>query len=175
MRRFVTRLLWLAVWVAVIWTLLLYTPLGRITVAIRLWTQELQPPLTVPVQGVRAAALNDTWGASRSNGRTHEGIDIFARCGHPVVSATEGLVVGVGENNLGGRTVWVMGPGGSRHYYAHLSRYAEGIGAGDHVLPGTVLGYVGNTGNARTTPCHLHYGIYMGGGATNPFPFLVRR
>ncbi|MGV3570593.1 MAG: M23 family metallopeptidase [Ramlibacter sp.] len=173
MRRFFTRLAWLAVLGMLSWAACEYTPLGRLPLLLRLWSQELQAPLQVPVQGRGAASLVDTWGASRSEGRSHEGIDIFARCGHPVVSATEGIVLGKGENRLGGMTVRVLGPGGSMHYYAHLSRYAS-IAAGDHVLPGDVLGFVGNTGNARSTPCHLHYGIYLGGGARNPFPYFAR-
>jgi murein DD-endopeptidase MepM/ murein hydrolase activator NlpD len=148
------------------------TPIQRVYTAIRLWTEELQPPLRIPVQGVRPSVLTDTWGASRSGGRTHQGIDIFAPCETPVVSATEGVVLSVGENNLGGQIVWVFGPGGSRHYYAHLSRFAD-IGRGNHVQPGDLLGHVGTTGNAAGTSCHLHYGIYQRGGAQNPYPFLV--
>jgi murein DD-endopeptidase MepM/ murein hydrolase activator NlpD len=172
-RRTLTRLVWLAFWAGLGTILYYYTPLARLPVLVRLWTQALEAPLRVPVQGVSAAALADTWGASRSEGRTHEGIDIFAPCGHPVVSATEGIVLGTGDNRLGGMTVRVLGPGGSVHYYAHLSRYGP-VEAGNHVLPGDVLGHVGNTGNARSTPCHLHYGIYLGGGARNPYPYLVR-
>lgn len=129
--------------------------------------------LPVPVQGVRSAALRDTWGGARSGGRRHEGIDIFAPRGTPVLSATEGIVSRVGTNNLGGKVVWVIGPGGQRHYYAHLNDYAS-IQAGQRVQAGSVLGYVGNTGNARGTPPHLHYGIYTGKGAINPYPLLRR-
>lgn len=173
MRRILSRLLWLALSAGVIAVVYHFTPLNRLPVLLRLWTQTLEGPLLVPVQGVRPTALADTWGASRSQGRAHEGIDIFARCGHPVVSATEGIVTRVGENKLGGMTVRVLGPGGSMHYYAHLRRYGP-IRTGDHVLPGDILGDVGNTGNASTTPCHLHYGIYLDGGARNPYPYLVR-
>lgn len=127
--------------------------------------------LPVPVAGVKPAQLADTWGGARSEGRKHEGIDIFARRGTPVLSSTEGIVVRVGTNRLGGQVVWVLGPGGQRHYYAHLDRYGD-VHAGMRVAPGSVVGYVGNTGNARTTPPHLHYGIYETGGAINPYPFL---
>jgi murein DD-endopeptidase MepM/ murein hydrolase activator NlpD len=129
--------------------------------------------LPVPVAGVTPAQLADTWGGARGAGRRHEGIDIFARRGTPVVSSTEGVVLRVGTNRLGGQVVWVLGPGGQRHYYAHLDRYGD-VHAGRRVAPGSVLGYVGNTGNARTTPPHLHYGIYAGGGALNPYPLLRR-
>ncbi|MNT39589.1 L-Ala--D-Glu endopeptidase precursor [compost metagenome] len=67
-----------------------------------------------------------------------------------------------------------MGPGRQLHYYAHLDDYAA-IRAGDIVVAGTVLGYVGTTGNARGTPPHLHYGIYTAGGALNPYPLLKER
>lgn len=127
--------------------------------------------LPVPVEGVRPRALRDTWQAARSEGRRHEGIDIFARRGTPVVSSTEGIVMQVGTNRLGGLVVWVLGPGGQRHYYAHLDGYAD-VEAGMRIEAGRVLGYVGNTGNARGTPPHLHYGIYETGGARNPYPLL---
>lgn len=127
----------------------------------------------MPVDGVDAPGLADTWGAARGEGRSHEGIDIFASCGQPVLSATEGIVQSRGENRLGGQVIWVLGPGGSRHYYAHLSAFA-GPDRGSHVMPGDTLAFVGNTGNAAETPCHLHYGIYLRDGAHNPYPYLVR-
>jgi murein DD-endopeptidase MepM/ murein hydrolase activator NlpD len=145
--------------------------LGGIAYAIRLATQPAPVALPVPVAGVKPAQLVDTWGGPRSGGRRHEGIDIFARRGTPVLSATEGIVLRVGTNPLGGQVVWVLGPGGQRHYYAHLDRYGD-VRAGMRVAPGTVVGYVGNTGNAATTPPHLHYGIYTAGGAIDPYPLL---
>jgi murein DD-endopeptidase MepM/ murein hydrolase activator NlpD len=162
---------WLVVLGAITIVVMLYTPLPRIATVVRLWTEELVPPLRVPVYGIDAAALADTWGATRSGGRSHEGVDIFAPCGHPVVSATRGVVVSIGENRLGGQYVGVLGPGGSWHYYAHLSRVAR-LSAGDVVRPGDTVGYVGDTGNARGTPCHLHYGIYLRGKAQNPLGYL---
>ena len=82
----------------------------------------MPPPesLAMPVEGVRRRDLRDTWHGARSEGRKHEGIDIFARRGTPVRSSTEGIVMRVGSNRLGGLVVWVIGPGGQRHYYAHL-------------------------------------------------------
>lgn len=139
--------------------------------AMRLASLPAPASLPVPVRGVEARALRDTWGGARSGGRRHEGIDIFARRGTPVISSTEGVVLRVGTNRLGGQVVWVLGPGGQRHYYAHLERYAD-IGNGERVRPGTILGYVGTTGNAAGTPPHLHYGIYETGGAINPYPLL---
>jgi murein DD-endopeptidase MepM/ murein hydrolase activator NlpD len=141
--------------------------------AIRLSTRPAPTSVAIPVAGVTRRGLVDTWGGARSEGRRHEGIDIFARRGTEVVAATEGLVSRIGENRLGGLSVWVLGPGRQRHYYAHLDRYAEALSPGDRVAVGDVLGYVGNTGNAKGTPPHLHYGIYTVTGAINPFPLLA--
>lgn len=138
----------------------------------RMAWQEAPASLPVPVQGIVARRLADTWGAARAGGRTHQGIDIFAKRGTPVLSATEGVVTRIGVNELGGQVVWVMGPGRQMHYYAHLDGYAD-IRRGQLVAPGDVLGFVGNTGNARGTPPHLHYGIYATDGALNPYPLLT--
>jgi murein DD-endopeptidase MepM/ murein hydrolase activator NlpD len=130
-------------------------------------------PYPVPVEGVRPRQLTDSWGAARSGNRRHQGIDIFAPCGTPIHSATDGVVFTVGTNSLGGQIVRVLGPGGYWHYYAHLSRFAD-VKEGQRVAAGTVLGYVGDTGNAKGTPCHLHYGIYSWGNvAHNPYPLLT--
>lgn len=117
--------------------------------------------------------LTDTWGGARSGGRRHEGIDIFAPRGTPIHAATRGVVLNVGPNGLGGRTVMILGPGGQRHYYAHLDRYAD-LAEGQWIKAGDVVGYVGDSGNARGTPPHLHYGIYTASGAINPYPLLRR-
>jgi peptidoglycan LD-endopeptidase LytH len=128
--------------------------------------------LPVPVDGVSARAVTDSWGHARAMGRRHEGVDIFARRGSPVRSTTHGLIWRIGESRLGGTVVWVLGPGGDLHYYAHLDRVAEGAAPRQRIARGTLLGHVGNTGNAIDTPPHLHYGIYRGGIAVNPFPLL---
>jgi len=120
-----------------------------------------------PVRDVRARKFVNSWDAPRSGGRRHQGIDIFAPKDTLVVSTTRGLVTRVGTNRLGGQIVTVLGPGLESHYYAHLDRFGA-FHAGDIVNPGDVLGYVGNTGNARGTPSHLHYGIYGHHGAENP-------
>jgi murein DD-endopeptidase MepM/ murein hydrolase activator NlpD len=96
---------------------------------------------------------------------------VFAAKDTPVLSTTSGLVTGVGSNNLGGRVVWVLGPGLERHYYAHLNRYGD-VHVGDRIEAGTIIGYAGNTGNARGGAVHLHYGIYRNGTAQNPYPRL---
>ncbi len=133
-----------------------------------------EPPptaLPVPVEGVSRWQLADTWGALRSEGRRHEGIDIFAPRGTPVRAATRGVVVRKGMNRLGGKMITVFGPGGWFHYYAHLDDWATPA-TGDYVEAGRVLGYVGDTGNAKGTPPHLHYGIYASGQARDPYPLL---
>ena len=102
-------------------------------------------------------------------------MDIFAKRGTPVTSATEGIVLRIGTNTLGGQVINVLGAGSQVHYYAHLDRYGS-FEVGDAVLPGDTLGFVGNTGNAAATPPHLHYGIYdTNGRALNPWPLLASR
>lgn len=126
--------------------------------------------LPVPVDGIAARQIADTFGAARGRDRRHEGIDIFAARGTAVRSTTRGVVVAIRDTGLGGRQVWVLGPGRERHYYAHLDDWAPGLATGDIVEPGTRLGSVGDTGNARGTPPHLHYGVYGTDGAADPLP-----
>mgnify|MGYP002716023841 FL=1 len=131
--------------------------------------------LPIPVDNIKTRQLKDTWGASRSSGRLHEGIDIMAPRGTKVLSATEGLIADLRNNNLGGKVIWILGPGGTWHYYAHLDGHKRGLSVGDYVKKGQVIGYVGNSGNARHTAPHLHYGLYLQGkgrGAVNPYPYL---
>jgi murein DD-endopeptidase MepM/ murein hydrolase activator NlpD len=132
----------------------------------------LPPPavLPVPVQGVTPRQIAATFGAPRGSDRRHEGLDIFAARGTPVRSTTRGVVIAIRDRGPGGRQVWVYGPAGERHYYAHLDDWAPALAEGDVVEAGAPLGMVGNTGNARTTPPHLHYGIYGRDGALDPLP-----
>jgi peptidoglycan LD-endopeptidase LytH len=150
---------------------LLWPPLRHPLLVARLASTQAPTSLPVPVDGVRPRQIADTWGGPRSGGRQHQGVDIFAPRGTPVRSTTRGLVLRVGLLRLGGRTVTVLGPGLHVHYYAHLDRYGL-FAAGDVVEPGDVIGYVGDTGNAKGTPFHLHYGVYTGSGAVNPWPLL---
>lgn len=136
--------------------------------------------LLMPVRGVRVSPIANTFGAPHDGSREHEGQDIFAPRGTPVYSATKGVVFRIGYGQLGGNYVFVMGPGGRRYCYAHLERYAKDLREGDEVTTATLLGYVGNTGNARTTPPHLHFGVYGSWWSTdecviNPLPLLVNR
>jgi murein DD-endopeptidase MepM/ murein hydrolase activator NlpD len=129
-----------------------------------------QPPevkINIPIRGVLAKQIANTWHAPRGAGRQHEGQDIFARKSTPVYSATEGYVIEIGKNPLGGKTVSVIGAGGRVYYYAHLQAYGD-IATGDLVSPDTILGYVGTTGNAAGTPPHLHFGVYTWTGPIDP-------
>jgi len=140
-----------------------------------LYAKEADRELALPVEGVSVKSINNTWHAPRSGGRLHEGQDIFAARGTNIRSATEGYVVRLGENSLGGNTIFVAGAGGRTYYYAHLDSYAPGLAVGDYVTPETVLGYVGTTGNAAGTSPHLHFGVYAAGGAIDPLPLITDR
>jgi murein DD-endopeptidase MepM/ murein hydrolase activator NlpD len=142
----------------------------------RLAKLQTEPPdeaIAMPVREATLRNVRDTWHAARPGGRAHEGQDIFAPRGTHVLSATRGVIVRIGQNNLGGNVIFVVGPGGRSYYYAHLDAYADPLAVGDWVEPGTLLGYVGTTGNARGTPPHLHFGIYGISGAINPYPMLL--
>lgn len=141
----------------------------------QLYTKDPDKKLTMPVQDVEKKQIANTWHAPRDSGRLHEGQDIFAPRGTPILSATEGYVAHIGDNSLGGQTVSVVGAGGRTYYYAHLDAYAPHLAEGDYVTTQTLLGFVGTTGNAADTPPHLHFGVYQTGGAVNPLPLLYDR
>jgi peptidoglycan LD-endopeptidase LytH len=137
-------------------------------------TQRVEASLEFPVRGMDRRAVGSSFGAARDSGRrSHEGVDIFAPRRTPVVAAVDGWVTRQTTNRLGGKVVWVWAP--SRRlslYYAHLDEQA--VTPGERVAAGDVIGYVGNTGNARHTPPHLHFGVYVAlAGAVDPFPFIV--
>lgn len=138
--------------------------------------QESVETLPVPVYGITPVDISDTWGAARAEGRTHEGVDIFAERGTPVFAATRGYVTRLNFGSYGGNSVIVAGPGGVYYYYAHLDRVAEGVERGVPVTTDTVLGFVGNSGNAAGTPPHLHFSVYpTEWEPINPYPLLVER
>lgn len=141
----------------------------------QLYTKDPDQTIAMPVQDVPKKQIANTWHAPRGGDRLHQGQDIFAPRGTAVLSATEGYIMNIGENNLGGQTVSVIGAGGRTYYYAHLDSYAPHIAEGDYVTRQTLLGYVGTTGNAGGTPPHLHFGVYTLGGAMNPLPLLSDR
>lgn len=90
----------------------------------------------------------------------HEGTDIFAESGTPIIASGPGYVAAMNVTPVGGIVAWVVGEDGNTFYYAHLLGYADGLHPGQHVEAGTVIGYVGNTGNAITTSAHLHFEIH---------------
>ena len=129
------------------------------------------PSLGFPVSGNKAR-IGSFWGAGRDGGkRSHEGIDIFAPKRTPVVAAADGYITSVKEGGIGGKTVWLrLQDKNISLYYAHLDEQL--VSMGQFVKKGEVLGLVGNTGNAKTTPPHLHFGIYTYGGAIDPLLFV---
>lgn len=135
-------------------------------------------PLGVPVRGIPRASIASTFGAPRSGGRTHEGVDLFARRGTPVLAAHDGVVVHIGTFRLGGRVIHTVGRRGVMAYYAHLDHVREGLTVGTWVREGETIGFVGNKGNARTTPPHLHFEarpLALGFPARDPVPLLGGR
>jgi murein DD-endopeptidase MepM/ murein hydrolase activator NlpD len=139
--------------------------------------------LLVPVAGVAPAQLTDTFTAARGSGRSHDAIDIMAARGTPVLAATEGTVEKLYfSNGGGGVTIYVRSPDRRwMYYYAHLDRYAPGLAEGQQVRAGTVIGFVGSTGDASPDGPHLHFAVnYMApaerwweGTPVNPYPLLT--
>ncbi len=130
--------------------------------------------LGMPVAGAAARDIGGGFGVARDGGaRRHEGIDIFAKAGTPVVAVVDGRI-SHRQGGLGGKTIFLSaGLTGPRYYYAHLSAYLSDNGA--RVSAGDVIGRVGSTGNAAGGPPHLHFGIYSRGGAIDPAPFIAPR
>jgi murein DD-endopeptidase MepM/ murein hydrolase activator NlpD len=138
--------------------------------------------LLMPVDGLRVAQVSDTWGAPRGGGRRHEGQDLFAPRGTPVRSATPGFVYRIDDLSLGGLSVTIVGEGGRRYYYTHFDAVPDGLVEGQRVGVDTVIGFVGDSGNAAGTPPHLHLGVYEGSDedpcawiAIDPLPLLIDR
>ena len=141
---------------------------GRFTVTVR-----NVPTLSIPVEGAEFSDIGSWFGDPRDGGRReHHGVDIFARRHTPVIAPTDARVRRVREGAVGGRTVWLMDEERDLNlYFAHLQE--QKVEVNDIVTKGQVIGTVGNTGNARTTPPHLHFAIYYGrSGAVDPVDFL---
>jgi murein DD-endopeptidase MepM/ murein hydrolase activator NlpD len=135
---------------------------------------QVGPTLSFPVKGGGERDIGSRFGAPRDAGaRDHHGVDIFAPRGTPALAAAEATVTRVQTTPRGGNVVWLRDARGNSLYYAHLDR--QRVDPGSRVVPGDTIGFVGNTGNARTTPPHLHFGVYRRGeGPVDPFWFLHR-
>ncbi|WP_374604473.1 M23 family metallopeptidase [Arenimonas sp.] len=142
----------------------------------------LLPPLRIPVQGVQAADLVDSFADARGTDRVHDALDIMAPEGTPVLAVADGPVVKLFDSVPGGITLYQFDDAGQvAFYYAHLQRYAEGIGEGRVLKQGELIGYVGHTGNANAAAPHLHFAIFVlgpdkrwwEGEAINPYPLLA--
>ncbi|HVF20073.1 MAG TPA: peptidoglycan DD-metalloendopeptidase family protein [Mycobacteriales bacterium] len=118
-------------------------------------------------------AFRDTWGAPRSGGRRHKGVDVFAPMGSPSYAVTDGVISNIHAGGNGGKMLYLRGDDGNEYFYSHMSSYASK--EGDRVRAGEIIAYVGDTGNARGGSPHVHFEVHPGGGAPiNPTPFTHR-
>ena len=125
--------------------------------------------LRATVFPVPGGSFTDTWGAARGGGRKHEGVDIFAPYGSPILAPVDGVITKAGgDGGRGGLRVWVNG----RYYAAHMSKIA--VKKGQQVKAGQVIGYVGTSGDALGTPPHVHWGEMVDGKWVNAFETLQR-
>jgi murein DD-endopeptidase MepM/ murein hydrolase activator NlpD len=140
--------------------------------------------LIIPVAGVKPEQLIDTFDDARSEGRVHDAIDIMAPAETPVLAAADGKIVKLFQSERGGATIYQLNANQDLiFYYAHLSRYADGLAEGDLVRQGQIIAYVGDTGNAGAGNYHLHFSIaavsdpkrYWEGTNINPYPLLQNR
>jgi murein DD-endopeptidase MepM/ murein hydrolase activator NlpD len=139
--------------------------------------------LLIPVLGIEPAELKDDFAQPRGNGRTHGAIDILAPRGTPVVAAVDGTIRKIFTSKAGGLTIYQFDREEKRvYYYAHLDSYARGLAEGIVVRQGTVIGYVGTTGNAPADTPHLHFSVedlprtreWWKGSPVNPYPLLAQ-
>ena len=140
------------------------------------------PTLIVPVEGVARAAVSDTWGQARSEGRVHHGTDIIAPAGTRVLAAADGVIEKLFQSRLGGTTLYERSPDRRwTYYYAHLTGYAPGLHEGQQVRAGDLIAYVGDTGDAGPGNFHLHFGLtrttpdqhWYQGDDVNAYPALA--
>ena len=139
--------------------------------------------LIIPVAGIKASALNDTFTSPRSGGRAHNAIDIMAPRETAVLAAADGEIIRLVTNALGGTTLYLLSQDRAVvFYYAHLDYYAEGLFIGQKVKQGGVIAFVGDTGNAGIGNFHLHFAVWLvtdpkrisTGNILNPYPLLRR-
>ena len=137
--------------------------------------------LLIPVQGIAASQLQDTFNAARSDNRVHDAIDIMAPAGTPVLAVADGTVAKLFDSERGGITLYQFNPERTiAYYYAHLQGYAPGIAEQQAIRRGQLIGYVGSTGNASPDAPHLHFAVFQlgpgqrwwEGTAVNPYPLL---
>jgi len=154
-------------------------PLPRATL-VALQTNRLPVSLMIPVEGLTRGSLTDTFGAARSEGRSHQGIDLMADAGTPVLAAADGVIAKFHDSERGGVSIYQFDHSGRLvFYYAHLEARADGLEEGQEVRQGDVIGFVGMTGNAPTP--HLHFEIqerkdgrrWWRGSPVNPYPHLL--
>jgi murein DD-endopeptidase MepM/ murein hydrolase activator NlpD len=138
------------------------------------------PDVVLPMGGRYAfpvfgdVGFTDDYGAPRADTGWHQGNDLFAPTGTPVLAVADGRLSRVGVNTLGGNRLWLTDDAGNQFYYAHLSAYAPAALEGARVRAGQVIAFVGNTGDAITTPPHLHFEVHPGGGdSVDPYPYLL--
>ncbi len=141
------------------------------------------PTLLIPVAGVSADQLRDSYLAPREGGRTHNAIDIMAPRGTRVLATADGTILKLHQGTVGGNSLYLLDRDGrTLFYYAHLDRYADGLVEGQTVSQGEIIAYVGDTGNAGTGNYHLHFSVsyladarrWWEGVSTNPYPLLTR-
>jgi peptidoglycan LD-endopeptidase LytH len=139
--------------------------------------------LLIPVEGVSAGALQDTFADARAIGRRHDAIDIIAPRGTPVRAVDDGTIAKLFTSKAGGLTIYQFDPTQAfSYYYAHLDHYASGLAEHQEVRRGQLLGYVGSTGNASEDAPHLHFAIarldtdhsWWKGDPINPYPLLAK-
>jgi peptidoglycan LD-endopeptidase LytH len=142
------------------------------------------PPLQIPVEGIRPENLRRDFDQKRSGGRSHQALDILAPRGTPVVAVADGTIRKLFNSRAGGLTIYQYDESEKTcFYYAHLDRYAAGIREGLPVKAGTLIGYVGTTGNAPPSAPHLHFAVtrlpptkeWWKGEAIDPYPLLTAR
>lgn len=140
--------------------------------------------LIVPVMGIAATQLSNTFDDARGSERVHEALDIMAPRGTPVLAVADGHVEKLFDSKQGGLTIYQFDPSGKlAYYYAHLDRYAPDLAEGRKLRQGEVIGYVGSTGNADPAAPHLHFAVFVlgpekqwsKGTPINPYPLLGGR
>ena len=158
-------------------------PATPATIAAPASPHPLAGTLLIPVAGVAAGQLTDTFNDTRGGTRRHEALDIMAARGTPVLAAADGTVAKLFTSVPGGLTIYEFDPTGTyAYYYAHLDRYAPGVTEGKALKRGEVIAYVGSTGNASADAPHLHFAIFVlgpekqwwKGTAIDPYPLLAK-